>query len=333
MCSGVSTVGVSRPVAARTCSDLVDIGPGGRLRALPSTAGPRAQEHGDGKKGFEMVAQVAHAQGMFTGVGGVELFWQSWTPDAPRAAVVLVHGMGEHSGRYAGLIEVLTGAGLAVFAHDHRGHGRSAGRRAHIARLDDLVTDIGRSVARARTALPDVPLVVLGHSMGGLTSALWAQANPDAYDLLALSGPLAALDGANAATRAAARLLSTLAPTLPLIAVDADELSHDPQVGADYRADPLVHAGKLSARTVYELAAGVTRVQRGAPRLRRPLSIQHGALDSLAPPRGSAELYAAAAAQDKRRIVYPGMFHEIFNEVGKEEVFADLRSWLLDRIG
>lgn len=281
-----------------------------------------------------MVTGVAHTQGTFTGVGGVDLFWQSWIPadPAPRAAVVLVHGMGEHSGRYEGLIEVLTGAGLAVFAHDHRGHGRSAGRRAHIARLDDLVTDIGRSVARARTALPGVPLIVLGHSMGGLTSALWAQANPDGYDLLALSGPLAALDGANAATRTALRMLSAVAPTLPVAAVDADELSHDPQVGADYRADPLVHAGKLSARTAYELAAGVQRVQRGAPRLRRPLSIQHGALDSIVPPRGSAELFVAAMAEDKRRIVYPGMFHEIFNEVGKEEVFADLSSWLLERL-
>src|SRR5699024_7407135 len=199
------------------------------------------------ERGFEMVTGVAHTQGTFTGVGGVDLFWQSWIPaePAPRAAVVLVHGMGEHSGRYAALIEVLTGAGLAVFAHDHRGHGRSAGRRAHIARLDDLVTDIGRSVARARTALPGLPLIVLGHSMGGLTARLWAQANPYGDDQLALSGPRAALDGANAATRTAARLLSTLAPTLPLIAVDADELSHDPQVGADYRADPLVHSGKL----------------------------------------------------------------------------------------
>ncbi|WP_024795445.1 alpha/beta hydrolase [Tomitella biformata] len=275
-----------------------------------------------------MVAPAQHTDGQLAGIDGTTLYWQTWTPAAPRGLVVLVHGMGEHSSRYGHVAEALTAKGFAVHAHDHRGHGRSGGKRSFIDRMDNLVADIGIAFDHGRAAVPDGPVVMLGHSMGGLSSALWAEDNRAKLDALALSGPLAALDAANPVTRIAAKVLSAAVPSLPLIAVDASALSHDPQVGADYRADPLIFAGKLPARTVGELAAGVAKVQANASKLTMPLLVQHGELDTLAPPAGSLELFEKAASTDKKRIVYPGMYHEIFNEVDRAQVLGDLTDWL-----
>lgn len=275
-----------------------------------------------------MATPAKHSEGQLAGTGGTTLYWQSWTPDSPRALIVLVHGMGEHSGRYTHVAEALNAKGFAVHAHDHRGHGHSGGKRSFIDRMDHLVADIGRAFDHARAAVPDGPVIMLGHSMGGLSSALWAEDNRAKLDALALSGPLASLDGVNPATRIVAKVLSAVVPSLPLIAVDASALSHDPQVGIDYRADPLIFAGKLPARTVGELASGVEKVRSNASKLTMPLLIQHGELDALASPAGSAELFEMAASDDKTRIVYPGMYHEIFNEVDRAKVLADLADWL-----
>lgn len=278
-----------------------------------------------------MAAPAQHTEGQLAGTGGTTLHWQSWTPPAPHGLVVLVHGMSEHSGRYGHVAQALNERGFAVHAHDHRGHGRSGGKRSFIDRMDNLVADIGIAFDHARAAAPGGPVIMLGHSMGGLSSALWAEDNGAKLDALCLSGPLAALEAANPVTRVAAKILSAVAPSLPLIAVDDSALSHDPQVGIDYRADPLIFAGKLPARTVGELSDGVEKVQANAPRLTMPLLIQHGELDTLAPPAGSAELSQKARSADKKRIVYPGMYHEIFNEVDRAQVLGDLTGWLEER--
>ncbi len=277
-----------------------------------------------------MAVPVREDEGTLPGAGGVELYWRSWTPTAapPRALVVLVHGMGEHCGRYDHVADALLARGWAVAAHDHRGHGRSGGRRSFIDRTGNLLSDITTAFDRARAAVPDVPVIMVGHSMGGLTSALWAVDNQDRLDGLVLSGPLAQMDQANPVTRVVARALSAAVPTLGMVAVDASALSHDPTVGEDYRADPLVFSGRLPARTAAELIGAVDAVQRRAPELRLPLLVLHGSLDTLAPPEGSRRLFEAAASDDKQRIVYDGMYHEIFNEVDRARVLADLTSWI-----
>ncbi|WP_182346723.1 alpha/beta hydrolase [Tomitella gaofuii] len=277
-----------------------------------------------------MATPVREDDGTLTGVGGVELYWRSWTPTEapPKGLVVLVHGMGEHCGRYDHVADALLARGYAVAAHDHRGHGRSGGRRSYIDRMDNLVADIGTAFDRARATVPDVPAVMVGHSMGGLSSALWAVDNQDRLAGLVLSGPLAAMDQANAVTKAVARALSATVPTLGMVAVDASALSHDPTVGEDYRADPLVFSGKLPARTAAELMGAVDAVQHRAPELRLPLLIMHGELDTLAPPRGSQELFDKAVSADKHRTVYDGMYHEIFNEVDRARVLGELTDWV-----
>ncbi|MDN5759550.1 MAG: lysophospholipase [Tomitella sp.] len=282
-----------------------------------------------------MATPVREEQGTIIGVGGVELYWRSWAPtDAtPRALIVLVHGMGEHCGRYDHVADALLARGYAVAAHDHRGHGRSGGKRSYIDRMDNLVADIGIAFDRAVAAVPDVPVVMIGHSVGGLSAALWAADNQDRLDGLVLSGPFAALDAANPATRIAVRLLSAAVPKMGVVTIDASALSHDPTVGEDYAADPLVYSGKLPARTAGELAEAVDKVQRRAPELRLPLLVMYGGLDTIAPPEGARKLFEKAASADKNRIVYDGMYHEIFNETDRVRVLGDLTDWLDSHTG
>ena len=171
--------------------------------------------------------------------------------------VVIAHGAGEHSGRYAHVAQRLVDEGYAVYAIEHRGHGRSQGPRALIDRIDNAVADLDKLVAIAADAHPGAPVFLLGHSMGGTIAVSYALAHQQRLAGLVLSGPLAALEAVPAPMRLTAATLSALAPRTPLIAIDASLVSRDPAVVGDYQSDPLVHHGKLPARTVVELAGAI----------------------------------------------------------------------------
>ena len=200
----------------------------------------------------------AQRESSFAGAGGLEIFWRAWLPDGDaRAAVVIAHGAGEHSGRYAHVAQRLVDEGYAVYAIEHRGHGRSQGPRALIDRIDNAVADLDKLVVLAADSHPGVPLFLLGHSMGGTIALSYTLAHQQRLTGLVLSGPLAALEAVPAPLRMTARTLSVLAPRTPLIAIDASLVSRDPAVVGDYQSDPLVHHGKLPARTVVELADAI----------------------------------------------------------------------------
>ncbi len=277
---------------------------------------------------------MTHAIGGLTGAGGasgaggVRIFWQSWSPESARGIVVIVHGFGEHSDRYRHVAQHLVAAGYAVFALDHRGHGRSAGPRAVIDRLSYAVADIDQMVVRARDAHPGLPVFLLGHSMGGLLAVQYALQHQDRICGLLLSGALAALDAAPAPARLLARLLSVIAPRAGLIALDASLVSRDPTVVSAYRADPLVHHGKLPARTVAELMAAGQRFPKRAPEIGVPTLIMYGSEDRLCPPSGSVMLAERIGAADTTVKRYEGLYHEILNEPEQETVLADACEWL-----
>jgi acylglycerol lipase len=272
---------------------------------------------------------VSHDTGMLIGVADRHLFWQRWSPDAaPRALVVIVHGAGEHSDRYRHVAAGLLEDGYAVYALDHRGHGRSQGPRAVIDRLDYAVADVDQLVLRARTEHPGVPVFMLGHSMGGTVAIRYAVLHQERLAGLILSGPLAALEAAPAPLRLAGRVLSAIAPSLPLIAIDASAVSRDPQVVQDYRSDPLVHHGKLPARTAAELAAAIDRFPEEVATITIPTLILYGTADRLCPPAGSTMLYERIGASDKQIKAYEGLYHEILNEPERDAVLADIRAWL-----
>ena len=165
---------------------------------------------------------MTEATGFFTGAGGRQIFWQSWTPeDGPRGVIVLVHGAGEHSGRYGHVVARLVDEGYAVHALDHRGHGRSDGARAFIASMDDVVADVDSLVDRAVAAWPQAPVFMLGHSMGGLVGLRYAQVHQERLAGLILSSALAAIEAVPKPLELVGRALSVIAPRTPLIAIDA----------------------------------------------------------------------------------------------------------------
>ena len=277
-------------------------------------------------------AQVAMRRREFTtaGLGGLDLYAQAWLPDDHvRSVVVVAHGLGEHSGRYAGLAEALVGAGHAVYALDHRGHGRSPGARANIDRFEHLVSDYGAFAGRAARQHPDAPVFLLGHSMGGAVAFSTALRLPGAIRGVVLSAPaLAAAETASGTRKLLARVLSTVAPNTGVWRIDASRVSRDPKTVQAYMADPLVHHGAVPARTVVELLDAMGGFLFQAPKLRLPTLVLHGTRDALVPVEATRPVYQALDAQRRTIKYYEGLFHEVFNEPERAQVIADLLHWL-----
>jgi acylglycerol lipase len=274
---------------------------------------------------------VEHKEGQFTGAKGLEIYWQSWQDAAPmRAVVVISHGAGEHSGRYQRVALALAELGYPVYALDHRGHGRSGGRRALVDRLDNAAADLDLLIDLARREHPDVPLFLLGHSLGGTIALRYALRHQDKLDGLILSGPVAAIDLPPAPVRLAVKALSAVAPWMPVLGVDPAVVSRDPAEVEAYRTDPLVHHGKLPLRTVAEIAAATEAFPEQVPSLTLPILLVHGSEDRLAPVQGSRMVYERVNSEDKTLEIYEGFFHEVLNEPPEDRarVLADIVTWL-----
>src|SRR5262249_41530017 len=167
-----------------------------------------------------------HRTGQLEGSKALTLYWQAWLPEeAPKAVVVLAHGLAEHSGRYAHVAEHLVAHGYAVYALDHRGHGRSQGRRAQVGRMDYAVHDLDRFAAQVRSDQPGKALFLLGHSMGGGIALAYALRYQDELRGLVLSGPAVLFEGVSPLQARAVRILSTLTPGLPVFAIDGKAVS------------------------------------------------------------------------------------------------------------
>ena len=276
----------------------------------------------------------ADVEGSFQGApgaGGPEIFWRGWLPDAdPSAVVVIAHGVAEHSGRYAQVAADLVGDGFAVYALDHRGHGRSQGARCVLDRMTLAVADVRTLISSAGRRHPEAPAFLLGHSMGGTIALSYALAHQDEIAGLILSGPVAVLDGAPAITRLLARGLSVIAPRLGVLQLDSAEISTDPEVVRAYDEDPLVYRGKLPVRTLAEMSAAIGSFPDRLPELRLPVLVMHGEADALVPVAAS-HLVDELAGGDVTLRVYPGMAHEIMNEPGRGEVLEEIRRWIAGR--
>ncbi|GGS06057.1 lysophospholipase [Streptomyces humidus] len=247
----------------------------------------------------------------------------------PRYLALLVHGYGEHGGRYAELAGVLEGHGAAVFAPDHVGHGRSEGERVVIEDFEDVVDDVHSAAGLARSVhpglpgRPGLPLVVIGHSMGGLIAARYAQRHGGRLAALVLSGPVIgdwALPG---------RLLAH--EEIPDVPVSPAALSRDPAVGAAYAADPLVWHGPMKRPTLEAFERTLTRVAEEGDVGRLPVLWLHGDDDRLVPPAGSRVGVERLTAGTHTERIYPGARHEVFHETNRAEVFADVTRFL-DRV-
>ena len=270
----------------------------------------------------------------FDGVDGVRIVYDVWTPDAtPRAVVILSHGLGEHARRYDHVAQRFGRDGLLTYALDHRGHGRSGGKRVLAKDISEFTGDFDTLVGVATHEHPGVPRIVLGHSMGGGIVFAYGVEHPDNYDLMVLSGPAVAAQTAVSPLLARlAKTIGAIAPGLPLQQLDAGAVSRDPAVVDAYNTDPLVYHGKVPggiARVL--LLVGETMPQRAAS-LAAPLLVVHGSDDRLIPVEGSRQLVAAVGSSDVELKVYPGLYHEVFNEPEQDQVLDDVVSWINARL-
>lgn len=251
---------------------------------------------------------------------------------AERARLYLLHGFGEHSGRYGQLAAELNRAGISLIAPDHRGHGRSPGPRAFVPAADTIAQDFLEFMADE----PDsgLPQFLMGHSMGGAVAAQVALADQDRWAGLVLSSPY--LVPAAAPPRLLQSLLGVISSLLPNLTVErlsSADLSRQPEEAAAYDADPLVHHGGVSARSAHSLLSAGAQVLASAGQLELPLLILHGAEDSIAGIEGSRQLLAAAGPRDRSIIEFASARHEVMNDLDRAGFFSALIDWLDRRLG
>lgn len=270
----------------------------------------------------------------FDGFGGVRIVYDVWTPDtAARAVLVLSHGLGEYARRYDHVAKRFGEAGLVTYALDHRGHGRSGGKRVLVRDIHEYTSDFDTLVAIATREHHGLKCIVLGHSMGGGIVFAYGVERPDNYDLMVLSGPaVAAQDQVSPVLALAAKVLGAVVPGLPAQELDVDAISRDPAVVAAYKDDPLVYHGKVPAGIGRALLLVGETMPRRAPALTAPLLVVHGEQDRLISVAGSRRLVDCVGSTDVELKVYPGLYHEVFNEPEREQVLDDVVSWITARL-
>ncbi len=272
--------------------------------------------------------------GQFVGARGLSLYFQYWEPEEQaRALILLVHGAGEHCSRYQHFAEYFCSHGFVVAGLDHIGHGKSDGRYGFVERFDDHLESLEHYRQQLERDFPGLPMILLGHSMGGLISALYLLQHQHLFSGCALSGPAIKTELQPPFLQILLiRLLSRLAPKLGVLQLDPAGVSRDQAVVDAYCADPLVFHGKMSARMVAEMFAGMGRIQAEAGKITLPILLMHGGEDAMTSPSGSRFLFDTVASVDKELKIYPGLYHEIFNEPEQQDVFADLLSWCEKRL-
>lgn len=276
-----------------------------------------------------MSASLRRIEGSFAAPDGLTLFRRAWLPDAISRVLLVVHGFGEHSGRYEDLGVWFAGRGCAVHAFDHRGHGRSGGVRTHVDRFACLLDDLAAFHAVVREEHPSAPITLLAHSMGGLIALAYLAERRPVVSSAIISGP--ALAGERAVPRSRvllARALGRMAPKLRLAAgLDLTGLSRDEEVLRRYLADPLVERTMTASLGAELLAAGAATRARAAD-IATPVFLMHGKQDTLCPVVASEEFSAQLVSAGSALRVYPELRHEIFNEPEREQVFADAWRWI-----
>jgi acylglycerol lipase len=279
-------------------------------------------------------ASASSAPLALTSSDGLALVGSAWAPPgAPRAVLVVVHGLKDHIERYGELAAALIRAGVAVEGFDLRGHGRSAGPRAWVRRFDDLVNDLDRVVADVRGRHPGVPLFLFGHSMGGAVAIRFVETrSTDLRGLLLSGAAIRRPSNVSGGVVGLTKLLSAVAPHAAVFNTPNADFSKDPEVVAAMARDPLIYQRPAPARTAAELLRTMDRVRADAHGLTLPLLALHGGGDKLTHPRGSEELVASASSQDKSFRLFPGLWHDLLHEPERASVLEAVQRWLGPRL-
>lgn len=274
-------------------------------------------------------AGLRRTESRFRGFDGLGLFRRAWLPAAPRRTLVVVHGYAEHSGRYEGFGSWFAGRGCAVHAYDQRGHGRSPGKRCFVKEFREYLDDLDCFLEIVRREHSQIPMTLVGHSMGGLVAvACLADRRPAIYSAVTSGAGLALGPGISRPRILTARLLRLLLPRFSMgSGLDPNGLSRDPAVVKDYLEDPLVFR-RMTASLAAELLSAVSRTATRAEEVGVPLLMLHGEDDPICPAEGSRAFFEGVAIAGSDLRIYPGLRHEIFNEPERERVYQDILDWL-----
>ena len=271
-------------------------------------------------------------EGRFEGVGGLRIFTRSWRPQGKaRASVVISHGFNSHSGHYEWAAEQFVAHGLAVYALDHRGRGKSDGERFYVDKFADYVHDLATFIQMVRAQDPTTPVFLLGHSAGGVISCGYALEYQDqlaglicesfAHQVPAPDFALAVLKG-----------ISHLAPHAHVFKLKNEDFSRDPNWVDMLNADPLIAHEVQPTKTVAEMVRADERLKKDFPLIHLPLLIIHGTADKATKPSGSRRFYDRAGSTDKTLKIYEGHFHDLLADIDKEVVMSDIQAWIDKRL-
>jgi len=267
-----------------------------------------------------------------TASDGLRLFQRRREASKAKAEILITHGFGEHSGRYDALTEHLINHGFSTAVYDHRGHGLSDGLPGHVESFAEYDDDLAKVIELARARAGSLPVFLIGHSMGGLIALRYAARKGEHLAGVVVSAPLIAVAVSVPAYKTMiARVGARISPRLRLDnEINPSHLSRDPEVGRAYAADPLVNR-KVSTKWFAEAMRAMQEVTEWAPQIKTPLLVMHGTEDRLASVGATERLFERAGSADKELIIYPGYYHELFNEPEKQEVYERVTDWLEQR--
>jgi len=283
---------------------------------------------------YALAGLADYHDGTFAGEGGVPIFYRRWLPTtaARRGTVVIVHGLGEHGGRYLNLVRQLLAEGYACYAQDHRGFGRSEGKPGHVNRFADYLLDIKRTAAMARAEGGDHSLTLYGHSMGGLIAVYYLQRYGSTVDLAIIGSPALGVPGGRVG-RGMVALLQVMSRVYPTFTIDnrgSEPVSRDPEIIAEFGTDPLSNR-LVTARWATEMMAAQANWPENMDAITLPILVMQGMQDRLVVPSLTQKFFRLLPAADKTLYLYPDHFHELHNDLDREKPLGDLAAWLNQR--
>jgi len=278
------------------------------------------------------VAEERTDEGFFSARDGVRLFWHTERAASPTGHVVLLHGYAEHLGRQSEIMRALADRGYTVHLLDCRGHGQSGGKRAHVDRFDEYLSDLDVFLSRVRERSGSAPLFLLGHSHGALITVRYLLDHPDAVRGAVLASPYFRLKLPVSPIKIlAGKLISRLLPSLPMRnELKPEQLTRDVRIQNATRADPL-YQHIATPRWYTESSAAQQTVLRRATEFVTPFLLLFGSADAIADPAAGKEFFEHATSKDKQLKQYDGFLHELFHEPERDRVFRDVVGWLDER--
>ena len=279
---------------------------------------------------------MKHLETSYLTHDGLQLYLQAWLPDSPKAGLLLIHGLGEHSGRYASLVDRLVTEGIAVFTFDGRGHGRSVPGKpdAYFASYRDYLEDIDALFGKVLAYLPGLPAFLYGHSMGGGMAAGYViRYQPQAAGVILSSPAIKEAENTSKLLIAVSGLISKWLPRLKALKLDATRISRIPEEVQAYLSDSLNYTQAIPARTAHEVYQLMQMIQADAASFELPVLVVHGTEDGLTNRKGSELFVQKAQTEDKTLRLFPGGYHELIHDHDREEMIQTVVDWVKERMG